>query len=187
MVVPDTVPPCPWGVIIDLRDSAEEARSHYDLGEYGSALVDLALMNAELRELAGWCVPESSDAPLGNQVGRILARSKTLMYSIELEWIESGTGASEAADAISFAATTPAQGDCRMAVLGPAGVEATITVYDVAGRTVSTVYDGPLAEGGTIAVWDGTDSEGNRVGSGVYFARVVAGEERAVQKIVLVR
>jgi hypothetical protein len=186
MVVPDTVPPCPWGVIIDLRDYADAARAHYDVGEYGSALVDLALMNAELRALAGWCVPESSDAPLGNQVGRILARSKTLMYSIELAWSESPSGF-EAASALSLAAATPARGRCRMAMRGPAGAEATVRVYDVTGRLVSTVYEGSLEDGYAVAVWDGTESSGRRAASGVYFARLEVMEEAAVQKVVLVR
>jgi hypothetical protein len=187
MAVPETLPPCPWGALDDLRGYVDTARGHYDLGEYGSALAQLALMNAELRALAGWCVPESSAAPLGNLVGSILAHSKTLMFSIQLEWEEDPTGAEEARSAVSLAVTTPAQGQCRMAIHGPAGARATLKIYDVSGRLVSTVYDGRLTIDGATAVWDGTDSTGSRAASGVYFARAEAGGQTASSKLVYVR
>ena len=188
MVVSDTVPPCPWGVIHGLQDRVAAARGRYDIGQYGNALSELVLMNYELRDLAGWCVPDSSDAPLGNRVGRILSHSKTLMYSIEREWEhEDPSGIDEGGSTVSLAVTTPARGECRMAVHGPAGAEATVIIYDVAGRLVSTVYEGPLVEGGTVVVWDGADSSGNRVGSGVYFARAEADGRSATSKLVFIR
>lgn len=187
MAVPDTVPPCPWGAVDDLRGYVDAAKGHHDLGEYGSALAQLGLMNAELRALAGWCVPESSAAPLGNLVGSILAHSKTLMFSIQLEWEEDPTGAEEPRSAVSLAVTTPAHGECRMAIHGPAGARATLKIYDVAGRLVQTVYDGQLTIDGATAVWDGNDSHGNRAASGVYFARAEAGGHTASSKVVYVR
>jgi hypothetical protein len=187
MAAPDTVPQCPWGVIDSLSGHVAAARSHYDSGEYGSAIAQLMLVNGGLRPYAGWCVPDSLAASLGNKVGTILAHSKTLMYSIDLEWNHGPGGVEEAASTVSLAVTTPARGECRMAVHGPVGAEATVTVYDVAGRLVSTVYEGPLVEGGTVVVWDGADSSGNRVGSGVYFARAEAVGVSAISKLVLIR
>lgn len=63
-----------------------------------------------------------------------------------------------------------------------------LRVYDVAGRSVRTVLDGPAGPGrGLRAAWDGLDREGRRVSSGVYFLRFEAGSYSATRKIVVLR
>jgi hypothetical protein len=60
-------------------------------------------------------------------------------------------------------------------------------IYDAAGRLVTWVLD-EAAQGGARSVeWDGTDGAGRRVSSGVYFARLEAGGDSEVRKIVLLR
>ncbi len=184
MAIPDTVPQCPWGAIHGLTDYAEAAREYDDLGEYGSAIEALTIMNAQLRSYAGWCVPNSSAAPLNNRVGRILGHSKTLMYSIGLE---AYVGVEDPASVVSLSVANPARGECRMALSGPAGTEVTVRLYEVSGRLVATVYEGSLPEGGADVVWDGTDSTGHRAASGVYFARAEAEGERSSSKLVYLR
>ena len=184
MAIPDTTPFCPWGAIYDLRNYRITARTYYDLGEYSSAIAQLAAMNEALRGYAGWCVPNSSAAPLNNRVGRILGHSKTLMFSIELE---SQAGVDELPSTISLSVVSPARGECSMAITGPAGAEVTVRLYDVSGRLVATVYEGMLPEGGASVVWDGVDSSGHRAASGVYFARAEAEGQQASSKVVYLR
>ena len=184
MAVPDTVPQCPWGAIYGLREYAIGARNDYDIGDYDGALLELALLNAQLRSYAGWCIPESSDAVIGNRVGRILGHSKTLMFSIELE---RDTGVEEVPSTISLSVASPARGECSMAIAGPAGTEVTVRLYDVSGRLVATIHEGKLPEGGTNVVWDGADSAGNRAASGVYFVRAEADGQFATSKVVYIR
>lgn len=64
---------------------------------------------------------------------------------------------------------------------------ADMSIYDVSGRLVTTLVDGVATPGAAVTYWDGTDADGRRVASGVYFARLVAGDETAVRKIVLLR
>ena len=46
-----------------------------------------------------------------------------------------------------------------------------LSVYDVAGRRVRTLIDGPRAMGSEVrATWDGTDDHGRRVPPGIYVA-----------------
>jgi hypothetical protein len=59
-------------------------------------------------------------------------------------------------------------------------------VFDVAGRSVATLARGALAAGGHELAWSGRDEGGFPVAAGIYFVRVVAGEHRAVRKVVLV-
>lgn len=62
-----------------------------------------------------------------------------------------------------------------------------IGVYDVAGQRLRTLIDGPLRAGVHTVRWDGRDASGRGVGSGVYFARLLAPGFRAERKMLLLR
>ncbi|HMB67860.1 MAG TPA: FlgD immunoglobulin-like domain containing protein, partial [bacterium] len=62
-----------------------------------------------------------------------------------------------------------------------------LAVYDVAGRLVSRLHDGMADAGRHAVTWSGEDERGQPVAAGVYFARVTAGSESRVLKIVRLR
>jgi hypothetical protein len=187
---PDNMPggdPCPWEYIEWLQKYPRSARSYYNAGQYNMALSELAIMNSLIRSHAGWCIPDSSDDPLGNLVAKLLAHSKTLMYSIELESGVPFTGIDASSSGVSLAVSSPARGECRLSLSGPVGARVTVGIYNVAGRLVATVYDGRLREGGESLVWNGLDSTGSAIASGVYFARVESGDDVLTSKVVYIR
>jgi hypothetical protein len=63
----------------------------------------------------------------------------------------------------------------------------TLTVHNVNGQVVSTLVDEKLPAGPAIAVWDGTDSAGQSVASGIYFAKLATNEESAFRKMTLLK
>ncbi|MCB2201461.1 M6 family metalloprotease domain-containing protein [bacterium] len=66
--------------------------------------------------------------------------------------------------------------------------EVSVAVYNVLGQHVKTLADGYLAAGEHQVSWDGTESDGSEVGSGVYFYRLTAENgNHEVKKMVLVR
>jgi hypothetical protein len=66
------------------------------------------------------------------------------------------------------------------------GGEVRLTVYDVAGRRVRVLVDGPQMAGRKSATWDGRDDRGNAVGSGVYYCQLKApGFEESIKMTVL--
>jgi hypothetical protein len=67
----------------------------------------------------------------------------------------------------------------------PAAGVARLDIYDVAGHRVRTLVSGHLDAGEHRVVWDGRDARGVRVGSGIYFSRLQAGETARVRKMVL--
>lgn len=68
----------------------------------------------------------------------------------------------------------------------PAPVD--IVVYDAAGRIVRMLLRASeLAPGDHEIAWDGTDAAGKSVASGVYFCRLLAGEETDVRRVVLLK
>ena len=62
-----------------------------------------------------------------------------------------------------------------------------LAVFDVAGRLVRTLHDGPAAAGESSLIWDGRDDAGRPAGTGVYFVRMQSAGFRASRKLVLLR
>ena len=62
-----------------------------------------------------------------------------------------------------------------------------VAVYDVAGRLVRTLVDGPMEPGPHELVWDGSDDRGEKVASGVYYCTLEAGETRVNRSLVALR
>jgi len=64
---------------------------------------------------------------------------------------------------------------------------ATLSVYDGAGRLVRQLAGGPSRAGMHRVVWDGTDSNGRKVGAGVYLVRLTTSDKSVVTKTTVVR
>ncbi len=62
-----------------------------------------------------------------------------------------------------------------------------IVIYSVNGRVVRTLADRHFSMGSHSVEWDGLDDGGSRTASGVYFARLRAGEQFGKGKLLLVR
>ena len=60
-------------------------------------------------------------------------------------------------------------------------------VYDVQGRLIKTLTDGPACEGRNQLVWDGTDRNGSLAAAGIYFCRIEAGGTAQTRKMILAR
>lgn len=62
-----------------------------------------------------------------------------------------------------------------------------LSVYDIRGRMVKTLDKGMKGAGFYSAFWDGTDSEGRQVSSGVYFYRFTSSKYSATRKMILLK
>jgi flagellar hook assembly protein FlgD len=62
-----------------------------------------------------------------------------------------------------------------------------LRIYDVTGRLIRTLVDGPQTPGDKKVVWDARDDRGHEVASGVYFYRLRAPGFEKTRKMVLVR
>jgi hypothetical protein len=66
-------------------------------------------------------------------------------------------------------------------------VSVVLTVYDAFGRKVRTLYTGPKVKGLHRFKWDGKDSVGRSLASGVYFYELISGEERLTKKMLIIK
>ncbi len=62
-----------------------------------------------------------------------------------------------------------------------------LTIHDVTGRRIATLVEGYLEAGVLSRTWNGRDGRGLEVRSGIYFARLEAGDFTATRKMVLLR
>jgi flagellar hook assembly protein FlgD len=60
-----------------------------------------------------------------------------------------------------------------------------LELFDVRGRAVRALVAGPRAAGRHTVAWDGRDAGGARLPAGLYFARLRAAGDEAVQRVVL--
>ncbi len=63
----------------------------------------------------------------------------------------------------------------------------TIVVYDVAGRKVRTLQDGMMGATRHEVRWSGVDDGGQRVATGVYFCRLIAGKVVQTSRLSVLR
>ncbi len=69
----------------------------------------------------------------------------------------------------------------------PTASQARLDVYDVFGRLVRRLHDGPLAAGATSIAWDGRNDDGRPVPSGTYIVRATSAFGIAELKVLRVK
>ena len=69
----------------------------------------------------------------------------------------------------------------------PARSHVTITVYNLLGRRVKTLFDGEKTYGPHSVIWDGTDNNGKTVGTGIYFYQIKTDEAVESKKMLLLK
>ncbi|MEW5701195.1 MAG: T9SS type A sorting domain-containing protein [Candidatus Zixiibacteriota bacterium] len=62
-----------------------------------------------------------------------------------------------------------------------------LAVYDILGRQVARIVEREMEPGRHLLSWDGHDTNGGAVSSGVYFCRVTTGHGTTSRKMVLLR
>ena len=62
-----------------------------------------------------------------------------------------------------------------------------LSIYNPAGRLVRTLVRGQLAPGTYVEEWDGRDSNGRGVSTGIYFYQLKTGQETLTRKMILLK
>ncbi len=75
----------------------------------------------------------------------------------------------------------------RMQLELPAATDVTLNIYDARGHLVRRLYTGPAQAGARVLSWDGRDSNGRSVASGVYFVQLQTEQQSLSEKVVVVR
>jgi hypothetical protein len=82
----------------------------------------------------------------------------------------------------------PFRGTATIRFTLAAAQRVTVEVFDIAGREVRTLLDGPGAPGENTLVWDGADNTGRPLGRGLFWAQMrTAGGYRSSRRLVVLR
>jgi hypothetical protein len=65
--------------------------------------------------------------------------------------------------------------------------QVSIAIFNILGQEVTTLVDKTQPAGAYETIWDGIDRSGQRVGSGIYFYRITAGDFSETRKMVLLK
>ncbi|MEZ4649511.1 MAG: FlgD immunoglobulin-like domain containing protein [Candidatus Eisenbacteria bacterium] len=87
--------------------------------------------------------------------------------------------------ALRSAAPNPSNGPVSIGFQVPTQADVDIRIFDVSGREVTVLARGSYGAGAHVIDWDGRDSRGQNVASGVYFYRMQANEYEATRSLTL--
>jgi hypothetical protein len=62
-----------------------------------------------------------------------------------------------------------------------------LAIYDITGKSVRALVDDYLGAGNHSVVWDGRNSSGQPVSSGVYFYRISVGDHTATKRMLFLK
>jgi hypothetical protein len=83
---------------------------------------------------------------------------------------------------LALVGVNPAVGPVRLRFSLPVAMQVELSIHDTAGRRVALLADGELPAGPLERTWD---SHAAGLASGIYFARLQAGERTLAQRIVI--
>ncbi|MFH1502543.1 MAG: MXAN_6640 family putative metalloprotease [Candidatus Eisenbacteria bacterium] len=135
--------------------------------EYGE--ITLNLMGNGEETVQNWDTTSYVMLVVVNQTDNV----NDMSYTYDAEQVDTGIEDEAYAFALKPASPNPFTGSTSISYTVPTGGGTVdVTIYDVTGREVRTLVGQTLPAGDGAAVWDGLDSRGEKVASGVYFARL---------------
>jgi hypothetical protein len=81
----------------------------------------------------------------------------------------------------------PSMGNVSFSIQTKSNVPALMSVYNVKGQLVKQFNTITDAIGNAILFWDGTDNQGRKVDSGVYYYRLEADKDRISGKLLMIK
>ncbi len=101
--------------------------------------------------------------------------------------IRNGTDAPGSETVLAAARPNPFSGETTIAFAIPSAQHVQLSIYDVTGRLVRTLASGQENAGIHRVTWNGTDDGATRIAPGVYFAKLRAGSQERIEKLVLLK
>jgi hypothetical protein len=110
-------------------------------------------------------------------------------------WLKQGPGQgqmgpsrpSPLGDEFALCYGNPSSGRVEFVLTLRERADVAVGIYDVRGRLITVPYGEALLPGKYAFAWDGRDSSGKQLGSGIYFCRITAGTHIKTSKVVLLK
>ena len=172
---------------IDVVATAQGGRNLFTIGEQGVGVIDLTQSPPIMIEYGGYGghLIAYGDSTLATSNGS----------AVHLYQYETATAPNPEGDII-LASTTeylkpnypnPFNPVTRIDFDLPQSIRVDVSVFNLLGRKVISLLNGPVEAGLHSVEWDGTDDSGRRVASGVYFYRLTTPTLSETRKMVLLK
>ncbi len=119
--------------------------------------------------------------------GQVYAINNATLFAVGA--VNAGVTPTPRAPQIALAnlGANPSVAGARMRFTLPVAADITLEVLDVAGRHVTTLWQGAATAGEHVVTWNGRDAAGARVAAGLHLVRLRAGAESRTLKVVIAR
>jgi len=136
---------------------------------------------------SGWLIPPDFDIIIDDLLGYIHFGSN---YDIGCyEWM--GVGLSnEEIEIIKISLSNypnPFNPDTKISFSIHKNSKVNLSIYNIKGQKVKTLVNKVLSAGEHSTIWNGRDSNIKRVGSGIYFYKLIAGDYQKIRKMLLLK
>ncbi len=101
--------------------------------------------------------------------------------------VDPGIGVAPLAFALAQNTPNPFVQGTRIGWTVPRDMEITLRIFNIEGRLVRELMNGPVTAGAGFVDWDGRDTRGARLSSGIYFYQLQGPQDTATRKSVLLR
>ena len=81
----------------------------------------------------------------------------------------------------------PFNSTAKITIQLPENDNITIAIYDITGRKVKNYTPGIIPKGSHSFVWDGTNNDGYRVSSGLYFIRLETNNDTIIRRAIYLK
>jgi hypothetical protein len=167
----------------------------YELRQVGANMDSVPVLNHHF--ICGWNLRaiERDTTDWNYWISEYITSSRSNIYKIKGFYdkplppsgVEAGPVALPTAFALGQNYPNPMTGCATIRYQLPKDIGVSLKVYNLAGQLVKTLVSGPEKAGYKGVAWDGRSERGKKVGAGVYFYRLLAGEFTATRKMVVVR
>jgi len=124
-------------------------------------------------------------APEGNGNGSIEA-GEYVYFPLATSGVSGGPIEGAASLHLSVS-PNPARGRAGISFVIPQSGDAKVSVFDIRGRNIATLTEGPIPAGPQSITWNGLDSSMRPVSPGLYLIRLECGPATETQKVILLR
>jgi len=120
---------------------------------------------------------------------RLVDSAKVMLFVLPVTGVDDGGDPPNAPDKFALFQNqpNPFNPETEISYYLPEGCEVKLTIYNILGRRIRTLFDGYQNVGTNTIIWDGKDDQGNQVSSGIYFYRLQAGEFNQTRKMNLLK
>jgi hypothetical protein len=181
--------PAPYGDIVALYPN------HCFIPTISALALDLADPYTNVAGLADPAAHSAFDAvyfPVANQEHILVTPENKSWLAAEiarpLSGVDDIAGVPAARLRVVGAQPNPFNPSTRIIVdLPAAAAQARLEIFDLAGRRLRTLVDGPLPAGRQQVAWDGRDDAGRALASGTFVCRLSVGDAAGAARLTLVR